>query len=357
MSRALSVVFRVAAAAIILCFGVCRLQAQTPAPVSPAPDGQDSRMSAPAMSAAAQTPGSNAPKQAPLLLELTKEVTTKSARPGAEAHFRVVEDVIEDGLIVIAKGADVAAKIEGVDKHAGPKNFPVLLARFGTVKTVTGEQLPIVSAMGNQNGEPEKLTMQFDRLPLGTRKVVDIRLPPELERERLLAAQPRLETPPGYATVYFLPYAPFYFLPPKSGRAKADVWCGAVNIGVGFRMLLLRPGNYSCRVERFSPQESYLDFHVADGRTYYFLTDSDSVTLAQATTVEAIERWNRWMLEFSAGGKAVDLTEVDPEAFQKLPPLVSDARDGGGDTPRSNFLGGYAVHKWRSLCDAVRHEI
>src|SRR5262245_10541112 len=203
MNRAPSVVFRVAAAAIILCFGVCRLQAQTPAPVSPAPDPRDSRMSAPAISAAAQTPGSNAPKQAPLLLELAKEVTKKSARPGAEAHFRVVEDVIEDGLIVIAKDADVVAKIEGVDKHAGPKNFPVLLARFGTVKTVTGEQLPIVGATGNQNGEPEKLTMQFDRLPPGTRKVVEIRLTTELERERLLATQPKPATPPGHATVAF----------------------------------------------------------------------------------------------------------------------------------------------------------
>jgi len=95
MSRAPSVVIRVAAAAIILCFGVSRLQAQTPAPASPAPDARDSRMSAPAVSSAAQTAKSNAPKQAPLLLELTKEAPKKSARPGAEAHFRVVEDVIK----------------------------------------------------------------------------------------------------------------------------------------------------------------------------------------------------------------------------------------------------------------------
>src|SRR5262245_60628144 len=203
MSRAPSVVFRVAAAAIILCLDVCRLQAQTPATVSTAPDARGSRLSAPAMTGGAQTPGSNAPKLAPLLLELNEMVTKKSARPGAEAYFRVVEDVIEDGLIVIAKDADVVAKIEGVDKHAGPKNFPVLLARFGTVKTVTGEQLPIVSEMGNQNGDPEKLTMQFDRLPLGTRKVVEVRLPQELERERLLAAQPKPATPPGHATVAF----------------------------------------------------------------------------------------------------------------------------------------------------------
>ncbi len=318
MNRVSSVAFRVAVAAIILCFGVSRLQAQAPA--SPVPDAQDSRMSAPAVSAAAQTAKSNAPKQAPLLLELTKEVTTKSAKPGAEAHFRVVEDVIEDGLLVIAEGAKVVAKIEGVDKHAGPEKIPVLLARFGTVKTVTGEQLPIVSATGNQNGEPEKLTMQFNYLPPGMRKMVEVRLPTELERERLLAAQPKPETPPGYATVYILP--------PESGRA--DVWCGAVNIGGVLSKLLLRPGNYSCRVERFSPQESYLDFHVADGGTYYLLTDSESVNLAQATTAEALERWNwnRWnRFYISAGGKAVDLTEADPEAFQKLPPLVSDARD------------------------------
>src|SRR5262249_43943060 len=49
--------------------------------------------------------------------------------------------------------------------------------------------------------------------------------------------------------------------------------------------------------------------------------------LAQATTAEAIERWNRWMPDISARGKSVDLTIVDPEAFQKLPPLVSDASD------------------------------
>src|SRR5262249_21626528 len=103
MNRVSSVAFRAAVAAIILCFGVSRLQAQASAPASPAPDAQDSRMSAPAVSAAAQTAKSSAPKQAPLLLELPETVTTKSARPGAEAHFRVVEDFIEDGLIVIAK--------------------------------------------------------------------------------------------------------------------------------------------------------------------------------------------------------------------------------------------------------------
>jgi len=317
MNRASSVAFRVAVASIILCFGVSRLQAQAAAPASPVPNAQDSRMPAPAGSAAAQTAKSNAPKQAPLLLELTKEVTTKSARPGAEAHFRVVEDFIVDGLLVIAEGAEVVAKIEGVDKHAGPEKIHVLLARFGIVKTVTGEQLPIVSATGNQNGEPEKLTMQFNHLPPGMRKMAEVRLPTDLERERLLAAQPMLETPPGYATVYILP-------PDSSG---ADVWCGAVNIGGGFRKLLLRPGNYSCRVERFSPQEFYLDFHVADGGTYYRLTVSESVNLAQATTAEAIERWNRWMPAISARGKAADLTKVDPEVFQKLPPLVGDARD------------------------------
>src|SRR5262245_27116829 len=199
MNRASSVAFRVAVASIILCFGVSRLQAQAAAPASPVPNAQDSRMPAPAGSAAAQTAKSNAPKQAPLLLELTKEVTTKSARPGAEAHFRVVEDVIEDGLLLIAEGAEVVAKIDGVDKHAGPEKIPVLLARFGTVKTVTGEQLPIVSATGNHNGEPEKLRMKFEYLPLGTRKVVEVRLPPEFERERLLAARPKPETPPGFA--------------------------------------------------------------------------------------------------------------------------------------------------------------
>jgi len=332
MSRVSRIAFRVAVAAIILCFGVSRLQAQA----SPVTYAQDSHTSMPAVSAAAQTTKSNAPQQAPLLLELTEPVTMKSANPGAEAHFRVVEDFIVDGLLVISKGADIAAKIEGVDKHARPKKIPVLLVRFGTVKTVTGDQLPIVSATGNQNGEPEKLTMQFEDwssvslfsmralhyLPPGTRKVVGVRLPTELERERLLATQPKLETP-GYATVYFLES-------PKSYRA--DVWCGAVNIvvGSGFRKLLLRPGNYSCRVERFSPQESYLDFHVADGGTYYLLTDSESVNLAQATTAEAIERWNycNWVIsKNSVGGEAVDLTKVDPKAFQKLPPLVNDIKN------------------------------
>jgi len=118
MNRVSSVAFRVAVAAIILCFDVSRLRAQAPA--SPAPDAQDSSVPAPAGSAAAQTAKSNAPKQAPLLLKLTEKAPTKRAKSGAEAHFRVVEDVIEDGLLVIAKGTDVVAKIEGVDKHAFP---------------------------------------------------------------------------------------------------------------------------------------------------------------------------------------------------------------------------------------------
>lgn len=310
--------------ALALCaLGLSRANAQPAAPAA-----QESSVAVPTVSATAKTDKS----KAPLLLELTEPVTTEKARLGTDVHFRVSQDFVEDGLVLVTEGTGVRAKVESIDKHGGPEEAPVLLLRFGTVKTVTGEQLPIAPAMGNQNGDLEKLTVRFEDWPgirgffgraihylaPGTRKVVGVTLPPELDYARLLAAQPTLQAPPGHATVYFLP--------PES--ARTDVWCGAVEIGAGFSKVLLRPGNYSCRVERFSPQESYLDFNVADGGTYYLLSESDSVNLAQATAAEAVDRWNKWIYVSSRRGKEADLTKVGSEIFRKLPPFVSDEQPG-----------------------------
>ena len=259
----------------------------------------------------------------PLLLELTETVSAQKVKPGDTVHFRVIENFVEDGLTIIAKGTTVIAEAERLDKHAGPAKTPILLLRFGTVKTVTGGELPTASVSENQSSELGKLAMPDEDWPgfrsyfgssvhyarPGMRQVVHLALPAKLDHERYLAAQPAPEPPPGYATVYFL-------------KSEFHVWCGAVEIGDRFRRVLLRPGSYSCRVERFSPKESYLDFDVADGRTYYLAGDRDSLALLSSTSAEVVDTWNNSWYAASIGDQRADLTKVDPEMFRKLPPLV-----------------------------------
>ena len=339
---------------LTLALGVCGFGVPHSNAQQPAPNAQEPLTSGTTASAGANTAKSNAPRQVPMLLELAENVTSEKVKPGDGVHFRVVEDVIVDALVVIAKGTAVAVKVERLDKHSGPEKVPVLMVRLGTARTVTGEELPIASATGNQSDDLEKLTMQFNDwpgvrgflgrtihyVPPGARKVVVVTLPSQLDRARLLAAQPKPETPPGYATVYFVP--------PE--QSSPDVWCGAVEIG-SIRKVLLRPGNYSCRVERFSPQESYLDFNVADGGTYYLVADGDfsssgSGHLSLGITAAAVDRWNRWTYPSFASTKAADLTKVDPEMFSKLrpfvcaePPHCADRIDGAFAAMYANALG------------------
>jgi proline racemase len=87
----------------------------------------------------------------------------------------------------------------------------------------------------------------------------------------------------------------------------------------------LRPGPYSCRVTKFSP----LEFDVADGGTYYVLVDSEpglfhikSGSLSLATAAGVVDPWNAWMQKHPSGGKAKDLTKIDPALFSKLPPSL-----------------------------------
>jgi hypothetical protein len=260
---------------------------------------------------------SNQARQVPLLLELTDTVTTE-VKPGVAIHFRVSEDVIEAGLVVIAKGTPIEASAERVDTHPGPEKMPVVLLRFETVKTVTGEDLPIESSAGARSGL-EKLTLEDADWPgirgffgrtiryagPGTLQMVALTLPLHLDHARFLAARPAPETPPDYAAVYFFPH----------------VWCGAVAIGRN-KKVLLRPGRYSCRVERFSPQETYLEFDAAEGGTYFIVADSDARetgNLSLRTIAEVIDEWNN---SFSSRAKVADLTKVDLEVFRKLPPFV-----------------------------------
>jgi hypothetical protein len=158
----------------------------------------------------------------------------------------------------------------------------------------------------------------------GTRYKLEVTLPPQTDRARLLAAQPGAE-PAGYATVY----------------APAGVWCGGVYIG-GYRKVLLRPGTYSCRVEMFSPQESYVDFVLSGGGAYHLAVDCgdncvmpDDIRLKLTTAAEAVAPWNSliyrnpwvqdrridWMPDLMPG-KTVDLTKIDPEVFRRLPPFL-----------------------------------
>jgi len=156
-------------------------------------------------------------------------------------------------------------------------------------------------------------------LQSGTRVTAEVTLPSQLDRTRYLAAQPRPEAPPGYATVYSLPPAVAYFPP------IIDVWCGAVEIGLG--RTLWRPGKYSCRVEAFSPKESYEDFTFSDGGTYYLVLECkdpcagpEDVRPSITTAAAAVGMWNQWMLT-QPSGTTGDLTKVDPETFRKLPPF------------------------------------
>ena len=271
----------------------------------------------------------------PLLLELTETVSEQKVKPGDTVHFRVIENFVKDGLTIIAKGTTVIAKAERLHKHVGPAKTPILLLRFGTVKTVTGDELTTASVSENQTGELGKLPMPAEDWPgfrsyfgsavhyarSGMRQVVSLALPAKLDHERYLAAQPAPEPPPGYATVYFL-------------KSEFHVWCGAVEIGDRFRMVLLRPGSYSCRAESFSPKESYLDFDVADGRTYYLAGDGDSLAFLPSTSAQVVDTWNNSWYPASIGDERADLTKLDPEMFRKLPPFVCAAQRECGSSLR-----------------------
>jgi hypothetical protein len=143
-------------------------------------------------------------------------------------------------LVVIAKGTAVKGRVERVDKPGGGMKGGGLIVRVGPVRTVTGEELPVASTLG-QKGSKRDIMGVLDRaagteggpfiipivLPLlpfikgdhyvmqsGTRYKVEVTLQPQTDRARLLAAQPSPE-PTGYATVY----------------APAGAWCGGVYIG------------------------------------------------------------------------------------------------------------------------------
>lgn len=86
------------------CVGVQNLAQSVPQPANIAPNASPPRVG----------------RQVPLLLELTDTVT-QDVKPGIAIHFRVVEDLIDDGFVVVAAGTSVTAKVERVDKHAGPE--------------------------------------------------------------------------------------------------------------------------------------------------------------------------------------------------------------------------------------------
>ena len=256
-------------------------------------------------------------RQVPLLLELTDTVT-QDVKPGVAIHFRIVEDLIDDGFVVVAAGASVTAKVERVDKHAGPGGVPAVILRFGAVRSLAGGDLPIEGPSANRSGEQRLPLNDFDLSGIrgfffdrrhagsGTRHIVALTLPTDFGGGRLPAAQSR----PDFGTVYFF---------------SSHVWCGAVAID-GNTKVLLRPGRYSCRVERYSPQEIYLHFDVAAGGIYFVVEDSDSLghgpgKLSLDTTAEVVDRWNSAFFSSHASVGA-DLTRVDTEVFRKLPPFV-----------------------------------
>jgi len=278
----------------------------------------------------------NVARQVPLLLELTDTVT-QEVKPGVAIHFLVIEDLIDDGFVVVAKGSGVTAKVERVDKHAGPEGVPAVILRFGAVRSQTGEDLPIEGPTANQSGEQKLPLNDFDMPGIrgllfarsvqhagpGTRHMVALTLPPDLDRVRLPAAQSR----PGYATVYFF---------------SSHVWCGAVAIDRNSKVLL-RPGRYSCRVERFLPQETYLEFDVAAGGTYFVVEDINSLSRGPGnpslgTAAEVIDKWNSAFFSRRASVSA-DLTPVDPEVFRKLPTFVCPQPCAAGNSaPAADIL-------------------
>jgi len=337
-----------------LALGICGLGVPHANAQQPAPSAQEFSQSGTVEHVDAYTDKSNAPGQVPMLLELADNVTWEKVKPGDAVHFFVVEDVIVKGLVVIAEGTTVGGKVKRLDEHIGPGKLFVLMVSLGTVGAVTGEELRIASATGNQSDDLETLTMQFEDwpgvrgffghtihyLPKGARKLVVVTLPTELDRTRLQAAQPKPESPPGYATVYFIP--------PAESSVRTDVWCGAVEIGMNFKKVLLRPGSYSCRGERFSPQESYLDFNVDDGGTYYVVADGDSLggrsgNLSLGITAGAVERWNKGTYPSFGSAKAADLTKVDPEMFRKLRPFVCAQPLHCADRMDGAFAAKYAI--------------
>jgi len=278
----------------------------------------------------------------PLLLELTETISAQKVKLDDTVHFRTIESFVKDGLIIIARGTVVIAKAERLDKHADPAKTPVLFLRFGTVKTVTGDELSTARAPESQVDELGKLLMPDEDWPgfrsyfggavhyarAGMRLVMPLALPAQFDHERYLAAQPAPEPPPGYATVYFL-------------KSESHVWCGAVEIGDRFRNVLLRPGSYSCRAERFSAKESYLDFDVTEGAAYYVVGHGDSLALLPSTSAAVVDTWNNTWYPASANDAQADLTRVGSEMFRKLPPFVcADQRGCGSTLPITESLAG-----------------
>jgi hypothetical protein len=311
---------------LLLTVALCGLWTPRANGQQPAPDARQPGNIAPS------TPPAKIARQVPLLLELTDTVT-QEAKPGVPIHFLVLEDVVDDGFVVVAKGTGVTATVERVDKHAGPDRGPAAILRFGAVRSQAGEDLPIDGPTAKQRRE-QKLAMDGFDMPgirglifarsvqhagPGTRHMVALTLPPDLARLRLPAAK----SPPGYGTVYFF---------------SSHLWCGAVAIDRNSKVLL-RPGRYSCRMERFSPQETYLEFDVAAGGTYFVVEDTDSAgrspgNLSLGSTAEVVDKWNTAFFSRRAS-VAADLTQADPEVFRKLPPFVCPGSCAAGNSARA----------------------
>src|SRR5262245_25222709 len=116
-------------------------------------DAQESPASGAAANSGAKIGGSDTHPATLMVLEQTEDVTSKKAKIGDEAHFRVVEDVTQDGLVVIAKGTAVKGRIERVEKPGGWMKDGGPIARVGAVRTVTGEELPVASTVGQKGGK------------------------------------------------------------------------------------------------------------------------------------------------------------------------------------------------------------
>jgi hypothetical protein len=92
-----------------------------------------------------------------------------------------------------------------------------------------------------------------------------------------------------------------------------------VPLGKTIVKVLLRPGHYSCRAEKFEP----LEFDVADGGTYYVAVAiksgfwrNTSVRLSLVSATAVVTQWNQSLKEHPPGGKVKDLTKVPEEKFK-----------------------------------------
>lgn len=80
-------------------------------------------------------------------LALTEAFDSRAARAGASVAFTVADDVVVDGLVAVAKGTGVEARVQRVQPPAFPGNPGRVLLQLSAATAADGTAVPLVARL------------------------------------------------------------------------------------------------------------------------------------------------------------------------------------------------------------------